>query len=713
MELPSFLITTGALLLFLLGISAVIFLHELGHFVVAKWVGIRCDQFAIGFGKAFLAWRKGIGLKLGSTEPHYAKKLIGYLNGRIESDPGFRAKFATHSAIEPVPIESVEQLSKLDPSLLQEAADELGLGETEYRLNYLPLGGYVKMLGQEDMDPNAMSDDPRAYNQKPIWARMCVISAGVIMNIITAVPIFMVAFMIGVETQPVILGGVDPGSPAAMAVAREDADVIGLQDGDTMLAIDGEQPTDFADLKMKVALAKPGDTLVIKVRRPSLDGGEGEVYTFDVEPVVGSQGLLTAGIMPASSLTVIKPKGKDSQALFDELLGRYAEPGATVTAVRGNAVDDYWQYDRYVQASGGEPITIATDVSDKPVAVPVSTGWQVGKIEINNKTTEVAHLLGLRPATKITNTLKKQPADGVLQKGDVIAAVNGRAWPTVDQFQAAVKQSEGDIQLTVVRAGQAEQHTITPNRKGLIGVAISAEFDTAYVSDVLADSPFAPIDLKPGTRISAVNGQTVESYTDLRRAIAAAGVGEASLTLREPLLGGVERQATLILNDETLAELAAVRWTTPLNGNFKGLELPIQTGSPVEAVALGYHKTKVFLVQTYVMLARLIQGSVPTDKLSGPLGIGRMGTTFAEKGFGHLLYFLGLISVNLAVINFLPLPIVDGGHFVLLLLEKIRGKPLPEPVMNGIMIVGLALLAFVFIYVTKNDIVNWSLLGGG
>ncbi len=690
MELPSFVITTGALLLFLIGISIVIFLHEFGHFIVAKWVGIRCDQFAIGFGKAMLSWRKGLGMKVGSTEPEYARRIQQHLG---LSDEQFAAL-------------------KSDDVRIGQAATEMGLGETEYRLNYLPLGGYVKMLGQEDMDPTAMSDNPRAYNQKPIWARMCVISAGVIMNIITAVPIFMVAFLIGVDSPPAVIGGVVPNSPAALAVAVEDPNAVGTMHGDNMLSIDDKPVTDFVDLKMLTALTKLGEKLKLEVRRPDLNGGEGRVLTFNIEPKIGKDGLLSVGIAQAPSLTMIKPKGKASAARFKEVLGKYVEPGATVTTVQGNAVDAFWQFDRHVQASNGQPITITTDAADRPVELPVETAFQVAEVEAGEKKTNVYHLLGLQPAVAIVGVAEKKPADGVLLKGDVIAAVDGRAWPTSRQFRKAIAQSEGDVRLTVVRDGKIEQLVVTPNRKRVIGVELDTETNTAYVSAVLADSPFAAAGIKPGTRISAVNGEAVVSYTDLRCALAEAGAGEINLTLHEPLLGGIERQVAVTLDEQALTQLAALRWTTPLNHHFKEQLVPIQTDSPVEAVALGYHKTKVFLVQTYVMLARLIEGSVPTDKLAGPLGIGRMGTTFAEKGPGHLLYFLGLISVNLAVINFLPLPIVDGGHFVLLIIEKVRGKPLPEPVMNGIMIVGLALLAFVFIYVTKNDIINWSRMGG-
>src|SRR5690606_29198745 len=120
---------------------------------------------------------------------------------------------------------------------LYEAADQMGLGETEYRLNWLPLGGYVKMLGQEDMDPGARSDDPRSFNAKPIWARAAVISAGVTMNLITGAIFFVIAFSAGVDFPPAVVGMIAPGSPAADTYAQghdNDPAYQGLRPGDVV-----------------------------------------------------------------------------------------------------------------------------------------------------------------------------------------------------------------------------------------------------------------------------------------------------------------------------------------------------------------------------------------------------------------------------------------------------------------------------------------------
>src|SRR5437868_8380557 len=193
------LLQIGSVLLLVFGFGFVIFWHELGHFLAAKWVGIKVEQFAVGFGQAIVSWRKGIGMRVGNTQREYDKRLKEY----VEKEEG-------HLDRKDRSAPTTEQLMR--------AAEKLGLGDTEYRLNWIPLGGYVKMLGQDDLNPNAQSDDPRAFNRKSIPARMFVVSAGVIMNIILAAIFFMGLFLfIGFKAPPPIVGGFPTNSPAQQA----------------------------------------------------------------------------------------------------------------------------------------------------------------------------------------------------------------------------------------------------------------------------------------------------------------------------------------------------------------------------------------------------------------------------------------------------------------------------------------------------------------
>jgi regulator of sigma E protease len=133
----------------------------------------------------------------------------------------------------------------------------------------------------------------------------------------------------------------------------------------------------------------------------------------------------------------------------------------------------------------------------------------------------------------------------------------------------------------------------------------------------------------------------------------------------------------------------------------------IQHRNPIKAMMVGIWKTYYFVEHVYIMAQRmLITRSVGMDQVSGPVGIFKLGGDFADLGIPYLLYFLALISANLAVINFMPLPIVDGGLFVFLLIEKIKGKPLSLRVQVATQVIGLVLIISIFAWVTFQDILK-------
>ncbi|MCY2932173.1 MAG: site-2 protease family protein [Planctomycetota bacterium] len=137
---------------------------------------------------------------------------------------------------------------------------------------------------------------------------------------------------------------------------------------------------------------------------------------------------------------------------------------------------------------------------------------------------------------------------------------------------------------------------------------------------------------------------------------------------------------------------------------FKELKGPLVKHGPLGAIAWGVNETWFYTVQQYAQLRSMMRGSVSTKEVSGPLGIGGAALEIGRRGVIDFVYFIAMISVALAVVNFLPIPVVDGGHAVFLILEKIRGKPLSLRVMNAVQVAGLVLLLFVFIYATWQDI---------
>src|SRR5881409_3162897 len=89
----------GSLLLLILGFGFVIFWHELGHFLAAKWAGVKVEQFAVGFGQALLAWRKGIGFRVGTTQPEFEKRVRDYVEANRKPDAADPTEYQASTAL--------------------------------------------------------------------------------------------------------------------------------------------------------------------------------------------------------------------------------------------------------------------------------------------------------------------------------------------------------------------------------------------------------------------------------------------------------------------------------------------------------------------------------------------------------------------------------------------------------------------------------------
>jgi regulator of sigma E protease len=168
-------------------------------------------------------------------------------------------------------------------------------------------------------------------------------------------------------------------------------------------------------------------------------------------------------------------------------------------------------------------------------------------------------------------------------------------------------------------------------------------------------------------------------------------------------IDGVEKSSALKLNDSDLAMLKNNRYVASVQ--LHDLSEPRRTTNPGQAILWGLEETRDLIVQFYQTLQRmLVAHSVSPKNLMGPVGIFTAGTKFAYRGVDWLIWFLSMISANLAVVNFLPIPIVDGGLFTFLLIEKIQGKPISPKVQSIAQVVGLALILGIFILVTIQDI---------
>lgn len=713
--MPDWISNIPNILLIVIGFGLVIVIHELGHFLAARWAGIRVHAFAVGFGPAIFSWRKGLGFRSGSSEREY-RKLVDKSGGieptvadarRAVRDEGFAA------------------------GVLR------GVSATEYRLNWFPFGGYVKMLGQDDMDPNARDSAPDAYTSKPIWKRMIVISAGVIMNILLAAILFVIVFAVGMrETAPVI-GTVARGLPAEAA---------GLQSGDVVLRIDGEKAESFSDLQIAAAMAKRGRPVNLEVQRGT------EVLQVKVEPQQGGrEKLMQIGVGPGlSASTWPKPRSNAERELMDDMLRRLRLPGvgvaSTLVRIDGETLPETKVaegksvtlaqplFDR-IRASGGRPVQavfVGSDGVEREVSIAPRAQYQTAFTPLTTNRVAVEHLLGLTPAMRISYVEpSRAEARKLLKEGDIFARIGGQEWPDMASGIREIRASKGaEIELVLLRDGEMVNVKAPVSAEGTIGFLPEPAYETSivsaqpelYVGESGTDRPGTPASrlipsVLPGMRVVGVAGTPVTGFSEIRAAAinatrdALAGGTSAAIELELASPVGVadrpNERIKLAMTPEDVRALHALGWQAPagLEEIFQPAWVMQKASNPVEAIGFGLRKTHRSMLLTYITFARLFEGTVKVEHLKGPVGIAHIGSRVAAEGFIYLLYFLALISVNLAVINFLPIPIVDGGLFTLLAIEGVTRRPVPAGVQNALTVVGLLLIGTMFVVVTFNDIV--------
>ncbi len=789
------------------GFSAIVFVHELGHFLVAKWAGVKVERFAIGFGQEIIGFTKG---------------------------------------------------------------------ETRYSFNLLPLGGYVKMLGQEDFDDKSeelkFNDDPRSFVNKPVGHRMAIVSAGVIMNIIFAGLLFMVVFMIGMETMATRVGFVEPDSPAHRA---------GIVSGDKILEINGERILEWQGVSMAVTLSPPhegvdfllerenGERKHLMVepdyRRPDstrqprrqiigvLPGFTREIVAIgpDVDknkptsPHIGDVIVEVDGVeatdknaneiqemMVYASKIVVERKNKDKP---DEPAKRiridvppqlalypsdYRDPNSVNVlgltplmrigevdpngraALAGIEVGDTilsWgdvlfpsrtDIARAIRDSAERDIHFKVHKTSNRVVEgfirPKTNNRGSGTIQAMYESVPTEQRLDDGPMMRISSVKKYGAAHlAGLEAGDSILNADGKSRPDVSSFSRTVREHSGSSFTVYVekKDGKKIWTTLLPQAPGSIDAMYNLVANNSIVVGAIQEkinsktSPALEAGIPKGARIVSVSGQSVENWRQLitRFRIEAGKTVELAYETYDGVthttdfhvphclrtMLGVGPEARLLsIDGRSSVEAMTKRGKEEVHvGYHDGVraimeELVGQENVPVvyrpnplsepvtkyitvtedmvdpwlgrvafapnisvsaelvtlkgdnawQAMEIGAYKTYYFIQQVYQTLRALVfSRTVEFSNMSGPLGIVSFGGQIARAGLVKYLYFLAIISANLAVINFLPLPIVDGGLMVFLIIEKIKGSPVSLRVQVATQMIGIFLLMGTFLFVTYND----------
>lgn len=679
-----------------IGLGAVIFVHELGHFAVAKMCGVKCEKFFIGF------------------------DIGGY------------------------------KLSRK-------------WGETEYGIGILPLGGYVKMLGQDDNPANISEQvresqvkagsvvdtkeivgpdgvkyvvDKRSYLAKSVPQRMAIISAGVIMNVIFAFIFAVIAYGIGVPYIPCIVSQTSPGSAAYQA---------GIRTGDEITKIgDIEKPT-FSDLMSSVTLGDLENGIPFTIRRPN-----GEEETITLKPKQEA-GLPRVGIFSPSSLrleeNLVVAEGSPAAAASPQFEGN-----DEIVAVNGTPVQEYHEFVAEAIEHVNEPLEITVQRGGEPPAdnpFGPRTGGNELTITVAPKPTKSLGLI--MEMGKIVAVEQGSPADKKqIVPGDFIDKIsyaNGSAEETAASEQLfsdpmalpetlrRLANDNRDIELTVRRSaasGDGRQATepvrlqlrkvswLDPTRVENDPLSVPA-LGIAYrvlnlVNNVVPGSPAAEAGMKSGDLVTQVEIIRTGKSTDADLIPSKIEFNEEGghnwpvfMDLVQRLPADTKFKLTYQRGDKKLTadlvpQVVEGSFEPDRGFIFDQVQRIRIADSFGEQVELGFNETVSSLGMVFRFLQKLGTGQVPATAVGGPITIAQAAGHSAFEGLGKLLIFLTMLSANLAVINFLPIPLLDGGHMVFLAWEGVRGRPAGEKLVVALHTVGFVFIISLMVFVLSLDL---------
>ena len=554
---------------FVLLLSILVFVHELGHFVVARACGVRVLKFSIGFGNP-----------------------IGFGKWRLAWNRG----------------------------------------GTDFVIAWFPLGGFVKMLGEnpdEADDPEVVAYPGESLPEKSTLQKLAIVFAGPLANLILPVLVFVVTLAVGMPQPVTVVGRVEPGSPAAAA---------GVRPGDRIAAIAGEPVKWWADLESAIR-ERAGQTTSISYDREgvrqtaSLAIASRMVVDEFGKPVeVGWAGV--EHNRPAAMLGIASSESPAHEA---GLLS-----GDIVESVNGTAVESWDEFAAaYAAAPRGGPVQLELKRSEGTASPPIPGEEPVEMPMVRRTATAPAlgsvDALGVVPATVLVSTVTLGSAadQGGLEPGDLIVSVDGGPVGSFGSFAEIVRTSGGrPLALTFAREGEIHSVSIAPR---------------------------------------------MEEY-------------DAGLGVKEPrYLVGIT------------AEVASLSGALEIDRERNPMV------SVPRAVAMTAQMTHGFIVG----LEKLITGELSRKQLAGPIGIAKIAGRAYKRGWENFLAILVFISINLGVLNLLPIPVLDGGQAVIYALEGVRRGPLSLRTREIVQQLGLAVLLLLIGLAFWNDLdvpQQWSRL---
>jgi len=521
--------------------------------------------------------------------------------------------------------------------------------ETEYCVGLLPFGGFVTMLEEGKAEQPILPEERhRTFEAQPLWKRVVIVLAGPAMNLVFPVALYTSVYLEDREFLPPTVGAVFPGKPADGK----------LFPGDVITAIDGEAVANFpevqkafakkAGIPLRVTLDRDGKTVDVTVTPND------EVEVVEPSELELFEHVGRVGIAPTFASPVIGIPRTDSPAwraglrTFDR-----------ITAINGRKVETFVELQKMLSQNRGDNVVLT-------FVRPVSVGQGLGGLcDFAVLETGIASL-ALRPRQE----------GAVVREGDP----EGRAKDVFD-------------------------------RTGIEGVEM-------YVAFVPEGSSEHKMGLRAGDRITHLDGVPQQMWKVERRGgYALDDTTMVGMLLREP---NRVHELVWTRDGERMSgtfQLRKERWDDELGQHYERYVFRTTHWQPrvasklvpnpqptLYAVRRGFEETMNAIKFIVVGFVRIAQGRVSLATVSGPITLYDVAGDAGAKGTTYFVWAMAVTSVNLGLINLLPIPVLDGGHLLLFFIEWVRRRPVSVRARALSSLFGISVLAVLMLVAFKNDV---------
>lgn len=566
-------------------------------------------------------------------------------------------------------------------------------GDTDYRISALPLGGYVRMYGDESAPDVPENEKHYAFLEKPWWVKVAIAFAGPFANLILPVGLFFGLHVGSEDVVEPVVGSVLAGEPAEQA---------GLKTGDRILSVDGESVSLFDDLVDKIG-SRAGKVTTLAIER----GGARQEIT--VTPKAAAAQTKDPSKDPSKDPPAKPAPGRIGLTSFRQLAIVSVEKSSPAAAAGIKSGDRIVSVD-------GVPVVDRNDLwarlhDPKAMSLVVErTPMATAETPKPTPVTTTVTLPALPPPPPAPWVCLPPPAADVDGDGvtDDAPCVNTHLEPpappkpTIKELRFAVLEDEAKAKADVVAASRAvveQAVALQATRRGL-----GAHEGT--IVDVEADTPAASRGLqRHKERVVSVDGKAIVFANDLTAGLAKDKDGIHVVGFVDD--DGTGTVFTFRLQKSARRELGGQK--------ILGIVIASDLGGAVTrkrdvGVAEAFERAVKDTVEAVVEIATgfklLFTGQVGLDQVGGPVLIASVAGEAANNGVANFIGLMAMFSVNLGLLNLLPVPVLDGGHIVIVTIEALRGKKLDEKTRNRVMLVGLVLVGALMLVALVNDAVS-------